>query len=111
MTWLTAKGLLGLARGWWILGAIVAAVALYAAFTGILGRMVDTAKDAGATEQREGDLRETIQRVETGNEAREEMREALARDDSRSRAVYDQCLRTARTPANCERFVPVGEAD
>src|SRR5690606_19053421 len=32
MTWLTAKGLLGLARGWWILGAILAAVALVVAF-------------------------------------------------------------------------------
>lgn len=57
-------------------------------------------KSTGATAQREADLQETLERTEQGNEARNEIR------DDVGTARYDQCLRTARTPANCERFLP-----
>lgn len=111
MAWLGAKALFGVARGWWLLAGIAAlgAIALW------LGAR-EAADDAnnqeiGAAVQREADLRETIERTEEGHDARTEIREALGRADGRSRAVYDQCLRTARTPANCERFLPGGAAD
>ena len=67
-------------------------------------------REAGASAQREGDLRETINRTEQGNAARVEIQDAFKRDDGRSRAVYDQCLRTARTPENCQRFLPEQQA-
>lgn len=97
--WL-GKSFLGLTRGWWILIAIGALGLAYAALNLWIDKTIDTAKDAGATEQREGDLRETLNRTEQGNEARNEIR------DDVGTARYDQCLRTARTPANCERFLP-----
>jgi hypothetical protein len=107
--WLGTKAF-GLARGWWVL---IALAALGGAILWLNAREEadDRAnQDIGAAVQREADLRETIERTEQANDTRTEVREALARDDGRSRAVYDQCLRTARTPANCERFLPSGEA-
>lgn len=65
-------------------------------------------QEIGATVQREGDLRETIERTEKANETREEINRPGPAGD---RLRYDQCLRTARTPANCQRFLPVGQAD
>lgn len=59
----------------------------------------------GATVQREGDLREILNRTEQANAARDEV------DDDRGTARYDQCLRTARTPENCQRFLPRSSAD
>ena len=48
----------------------------------------------GAAVQREGDLRETVERVEYANKAAENVR----RDDDAMRA---ECLRSARNPENC----------
>src|SRR5687768_4408627 len=66
-------------------------------------------QEIGATVQREGDLRETIERTEQGNEAREEIKRDV--DRGGGTVLYEQCLRTARTPANCERFLPERQAD
>lgn len=60
----------------------------------------------GAVVEREAQTREVLERTETGNAVREEVREAIARDGGRSDIVYDQCVRTARTPSKCERFLP-----
>lgn len=65
----------------------------------------------GAKAERTQQLEDTIKNVETGNAARAEIEEAMGRDDGRSRVVYDQCVRTARTPANCKRYLPDDEAD
>ena len=106
--WFAAKGLLGLKN--WIWLAILAGIAL-AAFVAIRGidntveAIIETSKEAGAAEQREGDLREALNRTEEANHARNEVRRPG------SNAGYDQCLRTARTPANCERFLPQRPAD
>lgn len=93
---------------------IVAGLILVAACIALLwlwARSHDAKQQAaGAATQREGDLRETINRTEQGNAARVEIQNAFQRDDGRSAAVYDQCLRTARTPANCERFLPREQA-
>lgn len=103
--WLTAKAFLGLSKGVWLL----AAVALLAG--GVIWlRASENADDnanqqIGATVQREGDLRTTLERTKDANQARDDVRTDV--DGAR----YDQCLRTARTPANCKRFLPVSEAD
>lgn len=97
-----------LAIGTLILGA--------AALIGVLWLWLDHREKAddrnnqeiGAAVQREGDLRETLERTETANEAREEIERP---GDAGDRLRYDQCLRTARTPANCQRFLPGGQAD
>ncbi len=65
----------------------------------------------GATSERTKHLEDTIEQVEKGNAARAEIEEAIGRNDGRSRVVYDQCVRTARTPANCKRYLPDDEAD
>lgn len=65
----------------------------------------------GAAIEREGALTRTLERTEQGNEARDTITRDLETNDGRSCAVYNQCLRTARTPANCERFLPERQAD
>lgn len=65
---------------------------------------VDDAHDAGVkqgvTAERIEAQAEVIKNVETANETRTEVR------DPRSRAAYDECVRSARNPANCQRFMP-----
>lgn len=99
------KPLLGLARGWWILIAAIAITVAVAVINHAFDKVIENAEEKGASEQREGDLRETIKHVEEGNEARN------AISDPGSIAAYNQCLRTARTPENCKRFLPAGAKD
>lgn len=93
--------LLGIPRGIWL------ALALAAACGGVaywLDARQDAAREQGAAQQREADLRETLERTENANKARDDVR-------SNDAARHAQCLRTARTPANCERFMPGVQAD
>lgn len=92
---------LSIAQRWAIGGGIlvVAALALWL----WIGR-ADEADDRnnqaiGATVQREADMTQTIERVEKANAAREDTIVG-------SVEFYYQCLRTARTPDNCQRFLP-----
>ena len=55
---------------------------------------------AGAAVQRSQDQAVTIKRVEEGNAARAEIR------NPGSVARYEQCLRSARKPEVCQRFMP-----
>lgn len=100
MEWLVAKSLLGAPR--WLLGVILILALVWGgtALIGALDRHDNTQRQAGAAQQREADLFETLNRTEQGNDARLQVR------DPRSRARYDQCLRSARTPENCQRFLP-----
>jgi hypothetical protein len=108
MPWLAIK-LLGLPRWAW---AVMAAALILAG--GLLwAKLAEDADDKanveiGRTVEREKALTETLERTETANEAREEIGRHDAAGD---RLRYDQCLRTARTPANCQRFLPGGQAD
>ncbi|OJW73016.1 MAG: hypothetical protein BGO57_13135 [Sphingomonadales bacterium 63-6] len=99
ISWLGMK-FLGLARLYWllILAALIAAAVLIA--NTFLSQTISTAKSAGASELQEANLTETINRTEQGNAARDEIRH----DGGTAR--YDECLRTARTPKNCQRFLP-----
>ncbi len=91
--WLTTRTL-GLARGWWLLGLVIAlAVAV------IWLRAAEDADDRrnqeiGAAAQRESDLRETLDRVKEANDAE---RKITADPDARRAG----CLRHSRTPENC----------
>lgn len=89
--------LLGLPR--WLKLALGGVLALAAAFVWLHSRDSGN-REIGSTQQREADLRETLERTEDANRARDDIR----RDVDGAR--YAQCLRTARTPANCERFMP-----
>lgn len=60
--------------------------------------------EKGRDEQTQASLQETINRGEQANEARDTIRV----DNGNAR--FDQCMRTARTPANCQRFLPSREA-
>ena len=87
----------------WAIAGVAALLALAGAYLWITkAEEADDRRnqDIGAKVQREGDMRKTIERTEKANEARDDIRRN--RDSSR----YDQCLRTARTPANCERLLP-----
>lgn len=98
--WFAAKSLLGAPR--WLLVLLAGA-----ALAGAVGFLVTSVnrhdavqREAGAAEQRAGDLGETVKRVETANEVRDQIRAPG------SRALYDECVRSARVPAYCERFLP-----
>lgn len=58
-------------------------------------------QDLGAATQREGDLREVLERTEKGNEIRETIR-------VNPTAAYNECLQSARTPENCVGLLPDG---
>lgn len=91
--WLGAKTL-GLQRWIWVL-ALLAAIAGGILWLQAREEADDKAnQEIGAKVQREGDLRKTIERAETANEAAENIK----RDPDARR---DGCLRHSRTPENC----------
>lgn len=96
------------AWAWVTLGAVLM---LFAAFVWHNSQVSEAASDGiqkGAQQQRETDLVETINRVETANETREAIQGEMRAGSGD--ALYRQCLRAARTPANCQRFLRGGEA-
>jgi len=97
MAWLGTKAL-GLQRWVWVVVLLLATVGAYVWLTQAEEADDKANQEIGAKVQREGDLRETIKRAEKANEARDD----ISRD--RDNARYEQCLHTARTPANCERL-------
>ena len=90
------------ARKWLlIIGAVIAIGAGYLLW---LSNRDAGNVEKGKTEQTVENLEETVNRVDQANEARDTIRV----DNGNAR--FDQCMRTARTPANCQRFLPSGEA-
>lgn len=99
--WLAKRALLGLPRGLWVLVGIAA---LIVASTVWFADRMDGATETGRQLEQATAMAETLDRVEQGQETRDAIeREA---DDGAGSLLYDQCLRSARTPANCERFLP-----
>lgn len=96
------KNMLGIPRWLWALSALALA---YVAVVALEVRDDRANQTIGAAGEREAQTREVLERTEIGNAVREEVREAMVRD-GRSDIVYDQCVRTARTPSKCERFLP-----
>lgn len=103
MPWFAIK-MLGLPRWVWVAGVVVLIVA-----GGLLwAKLAEDADDRrnqelGATVEREKALTETVEKVEQANEAREEIGRAGPAGD---RLRYERCLRSARNPENCKRFLP-----
>lgn len=103
MIWAKLKVLLGGAGRWWLLWLALVAVAAIMILRAAEDADDRRNQDLGAAAQRARDLAETLHRTEEGNAAREEIR---APGPAGDRARYDQCLRAARTAANCQRFLP-----
>ena len=102
--WLSARGLFGMAKGLWLVCALLAIMAAV-----VLLQKREQADDTanqniGAAIQREGDLIETIERTGQANDARTEIERDLQTGDGRSAAVYVACLSNDRNPANCDRY-------
>lgn len=99
--WLGVK-ILGAAR--WIWGVLLIVAILVGLFIW-QGHRDEANKTIGATAQRETDLRETVDRTEKGNAARETI---SAQDRAGACARYAQCVRSSRpnAAANCVRFLP-----
>lgn len=96
--WLSAR--------WWQVLAVLAAATALALWLGAAERADDRAnRQIGAAGQRAQDLQVTLERTEEADAARNEVR------DPGGDARHKQCMRTARTPANCQRFLPRGAAD
>lgn len=87
---------------WGVLAVIVALLigAALLWFNDTVDDAHDEGVKQGVTTERVEAQGKVIENVKTANETRAAVR------DERSRAAYDECLRSARNPANCERFVP-----
>ena len=102
MAWLGGK-FLGLPRGLLVLLGLLLLLAGLCIYIVKSEEADDRAnQEIGATVEREKALSETVKRVEEANVAREEINR---NDDAGAQLRYNQCLRSARTPANCERFL------
>lgn len=103
MTWLAR--IAGVDRLVWLVLAAVAVIGLVTWM--VLAEQADdrSNRERGHIEQREVDLRETIERTTEADDARQEVLEHFTVG---SPELYEQCLLTARTPENCERFLSRG---
>jgi len=97
--WLMKRALFGLKKWIWLLIVAGLIAALFLWFH--LAEQADDKanQEIGATTERNIQLETTLERTNQGNQAREEIRNDVG--DAR----YAQCLRTARTPENCIRFL------
>ncbi len=94
LAWFKANKLIG----------IVALVLLAIVIVGTLSHLIDAgqdqARDAGVQTERAATTGKVIENVQTANDTRAAVR------DEHSGAAYDECVRSARNAANCERFLP-----
>lgn len=105
MTWITSlRTALTASRGAKIALAvlilIVAGLALYVWAMSQHDNALDDAVRQGREAQQRDDAIGTINTVKEATDARSEV------NDPRTRARYDECLLSARNPANCQRFLP-----
>lgn len=110
MTWLAIRAVMGRIPAWaytCILG-VIGLISVWVWHNSQVKEAASEGIEKGAKAQRETDLVETIQRTETANETRQVIQNEVRAGNGA--ALYDQCLRTARTPANCKRFLPSVEA-
>lgn len=80
-----------------VAGLLVGAALLW--FNDTVDDAHDEGVKQGVTIERVEAQGKVIENVQTANETRAAVR------DERSGAAYDECLRSARNPANCERFL------
>lgn len=94
LAWFKANKLIG------IVALVLIAVVIIGTLTHLIDAGQDQARDAGVQTERAATTGKVIEHVETANETRAAVR------DERSRAAYDECVRSARNAANCKRFLP-----
>lgn len=93
----------------WSLAGIAGVVLITAVFLWIdAGERADDRanQEVGATIQREGDQAKTIENVGVANDTRADVEASQKRNNGRNPEFYASCLRSARTPENCKRFMP-----
>jgi len=101
MTWLLAKGALGLVRiGWLIIIACIAALLFFLA-RGMFDSALDTAADGGETRAVVAGQAQTLDQLGDANVAEQDLRSG----GERSAARYDACMRDSRSK-RCERYRP-----
>lgn len=94
LAWFKANKLIG------IVALVLIAVVIIGTLTHLIDAGQDQARDAGVQTERAATTGKVIENVQTANDTRAAVR------DERSRAAYDECVRSARNAANCERFLP-----
>lgn len=94
LAWFKANKLIG------IVALVLLAVVIIGTLTHLIDAGQDQARDAGVQTERAATTGKVIENVQTANDTRAAIR------DERSRAAYDECVRSARNAANCERFLP-----
>lgn len=92
---------------WKLVGIAAGALLLIAAVLAFIDRAFDETEEKGAVVERNQQLEQVIIQVEKADEARSEV---VQHDDTGGRVRFCQCLRTARTPASCERLLRGREA-
>lgn len=110
MGWFLGAGAKGIARWVWILAiaAVIGIVIVVA--SNWFDSTIEVSKEAGASEQREGDLRETLERTEEGKAAREQVETEAGAGVGDN--LYALCVRNNRGQTeNCQRFLPQQSAD
>lgn len=84
--------------------ALVAAIVAYFTFADRREqRIEEKLEEKGAVTERAKQSEAVINRVEEANNEREKI---SRNDDAGAQLRYEQCLRSARTPANCQRLLP-----
>lgn len=86
-----------------IIALVLLAVVILGTVTHLIDAGNDQAKDSGVQTERAATTGKVIENVQKTNETR-----AAARDPG-SCVAYRECLRSARTAANCVRYLPDDE--
>lgn len=94
LAWFKANKLIG------IVALVLLAIVVIGTLTHLIDAGQDQARDAGVQTERAATTGKVIENVQTANDTRAAVR------DERSRAAHDECVRSARNAANCERFLP-----
>ena len=96
-TWFKANKFIG------IIALVLLAVVILGTVTHLIDAGNDEARDSGVLTERAATTGKVIENVQKTNETR-----AAARDPG-SCVAYRECLRSARTAANCQRYMPDDE--
>lgn len=97
-TWFKANKLIG------IVALVLLAVVIFGTLSHLIDVGNDQAKDSGVQTERAATTGKVIENVQKTNATR------AAASDPGSCVAYNECLRSARTAANCVRYLPDNEA-
>ena len=107
MTWLLAKGALGLVRGAWVTIAIIGLGLIAGAIVGTVRGTLDDAtelgRNAGEADAVIAGQNQTLDQLGDANHAEQDLRTS----GDRSQRRYDGCLRDSDRRAACERYKPL----